>query len=112
MKKQCMVCRVKSCGLEEGQSIKDCPINKFLHILGGKRSMIVLLVLEKPHRFGELKRSIPDISEKMLITTLHSLENTQLIHAQRTLGKELKTTYSLTEKGQRAIILADGIAEF
>ncbi len=41
--------------------------------------MIVLLVLEKPHRFGALKRTIPDITEKMLLATLHDLHKAELI---------------------------------
>jgi DNA-binding HxlR family transcriptional regulator len=58
--------------------------------------MIVLLVLSKPHRFGELKRNIPDITEKVLITTLRDLEKAGMIHRQATLGKHLQTIYSLS----------------
>ena len=74
MKKQCILCHMPNCQLTEQQAVSDCPINKFLKVMGGKRGMIMLLVLETPHRFGELKRTIPDITEKMLITTLQSLE--------------------------------------
>jgi DNA-binding HxlR family transcriptional regulator len=75
MKKQCTICRINNCYLEEGEDVSQCPINKFLALFGGKRDLIVLLSLEQPQRFGQLKKIIVDISEKMLIQTLHKLED-------------------------------------
>lgn len=79
--------------MEEDDAVINCPINKFLRVAGGKRSMIILLVLTKPHRFGELKRTIPDITEKVLISTLRDLEKAGMISREATLGKHLKTVY-------------------
>lgn len=74
--------------------------------------MIILLVLEKPHRFGELKRTIPDITEKMLITTLRVLEEHNLITKEITNGKQLSTTYAISEKWTHALTIAESMAAF
>ncbi len=73
--------------------------------------MIVLLILSKPHRFGELKRSIPDITEKVLIVTLRTLEKSGLINREATLGKHLKTIYSLTPLGQKVQKISYSMAD-
>lgn len=83
MKKQCILCPIENCSLTETQSVNHCPINKFLKVLGGKRGMIVLLVLATPKRFGTLKKAITDISEKMLITTLQDLESAGYITKEK-----------------------------
>ena len=83
MKKQCILCPIDNCSLTEAESVNHCPINKFLKVLGGKRGMIVLLMLDVPKRFGVLKKTITDISEKMLITTLQDLECAEYITKEK-----------------------------
>ncbi len=111
MKKQCIICPINNCWLNDDTSVIHCPINKFLRVTGGKRSMIVLLVLSKPHRFGELKRNIPDITEKVLITTLRWLEKAGMIHRQATLGKHLQTIYSLSPLGAKVQKISHSMAD-
>lgn len=74
--------------------------------------MIVLLVLEKPHRFGALKRTIPDITEKMLLATLHDLHKAELIVHEKILWKIPVSTYSITERWKKALDVAVKMAEF
>ena len=54
----------------------DCPIRNILSRICDKWSMLVLYTLQqKPvMRFNELRKSIPDISQKVLTTTLRTLE--------------------------------------
>jgi len=111
MKKQCTICPITNCSLEEDDSVINCPINKFLRVAGGKWAMIVLLVLTKPHRFGELKRSIPDITEKVLISTLRELEKFGMISREATLGKNLKTIYSLTDLWKKVQKISHDMAD-
>ena len=111
MKKHCLLCRVPDCQLELEQDIRACPLNKFLAVLGGKRGMIVLLLLETPKRFGELKKLLPDISEKMLISTLQSLEKAQYITKEKILGKQIQSTYTITQQGNKALRRAESMAE-
>ena len=75
MKKQCLLCDIPDCSLESDEDVRNCPIHKCLSVIGKKRTLIVLLVLERPMRFGELKRAIPDMTEKVLISRLRRLED-------------------------------------
>jgi len=45
----------------------NCPVRDVLQQIGGKWSTLLLEALAKqPYRFGELRRMIPDISQRML----------------------------------------------
>jgi DNA-binding HxlR family transcriptional regulator len=57
-----------------------CPIRGVLDKLGDKWSMLVILELSAgERRFSELKRQIPDISQKMLTQTLRVLQRDGLV---------------------------------
>jgi DNA-binding HxlR family transcriptional regulator len=63
-----------------GQNLGDCPVRQVLDQIGDKWSTLMLLALsEKPYRFGELRRLIPDISQRMLTQTLRDLQRNGLI---------------------------------
>jgi len=52
-----------------------CPVRNVLDQLGDKWSVLIITALaERPYRFGELKREIPDISQRMLTQTLRDLQ--------------------------------------
>lgn len=58
----------------------DCPIRGVLDRIGDKWSCLLILTLaERPHRFGQLRRAVPDISQRMLTETLRSLQRDGLI---------------------------------
>ena len=49
-----------------------CPIRTTIELVGGKWKLLILFQLSiRPFRLSELKRQIPDISEKMLIQELN-----------------------------------------
>jgi DNA-binding HxlR family transcriptional regulator len=52
----------------------DCAIRDVLDRIGDKWSYLIVLKLQKPQRFGELRREISDISQRMLTETLRSLQ--------------------------------------
>ena len=55
----------------------DCPVRNILARVGDKWSLLVmheLLIHPAPMRFSELRKAIPDISQKVLTTTLRNLE--------------------------------------
>jgi DNA-binding HxlR family transcriptional regulator len=63
-----------------GQNLGDCPVRQVLDQIGDKWSTLMLIALsEKPYRFGELRRLIPDISQRMLTQTLRDLQRNGLI---------------------------------
>ena len=53
----------------------NCPYRDVINRIGDKWSLLILAVLEQnPTRFNELKRTIGDISQKVLTKTLRELE--------------------------------------
>jgi DNA-binding HxlR family transcriptional regulator len=71
--------------LEEISSSEDvnahqCPVVSAIDVLGGKWTIIILYQLRgKTLRFGELKRLIPKITQKMLTHQLRDLEANKLV---------------------------------
>ncbi len=86
------------------------PARSMLALIGDRWTIVVLycLSLREVRRFNELQRQIPDISKKMLVQTLRSLERDGLV--ERTVYPQVppKTEYRLTEEGHR---LREPIAE-
>ncbi|WP_113447309.1 winged helix-turn-helix transcriptional regulator [Rhizobium cremeum] len=85
----------------EGPSLADCPVRSVIDHIGGKWSTLILILLrERPFRFGELRRLVPDISQRMLTQTLRELQRDGYV--QRTVfpTKPPSVEYCLTELGQ------------
>lgn len=89
----------------------NCPIRNVLSRVGDKWLMLVLFTLESNNnqRFKELQRNIPDISQKMLATTLKMLEADGLI--LRVAFSEIppRVEYSLTKKGESLLPLINNL---
>ncbi|GAA3423291.1 winged helix-turn-helix transcriptional regulator [Streptosporangium sandarakinum] len=79
----------------------SCGLDAAVDIVGGKWKALILWALHhEPRRFGELKRSVPGISEKMLIQMLREMEAHGLVHREVYHQVPPKVEYSLTEFGQ------------
>lgn len=63
-------------------------------------------------RFGELKRDVLGITEKMLIQELRHLENLGVISRTAYYEVPPKVEYSLTERGKTLIPLIENIVEW
>jgi DNA-binding HxlR family transcriptional regulator len=77
-----------------------CGLNATLRIISGKWKPLVLFFLRSgPKRYGELKRLIPGVSDKVLIQQLKDLEADQVL--MRTDYNEVppRVDYSLTPLG-------------
>lgn len=78
----------------------DCAIRGVLDRIGDKWSYLIILKLAKrPHRFGELRRAIDDISQRMLTETLRSLQRDGLIDRTVFPTTPPSVEYALTELG-------------
>lgn len=79
----------------------DCPCRDVLDLIGSKWSVLVIGRLEDgPYRFGELRRAVPGITQKMLTQTLRRLEEDGMVN--RKVLAEMRpprVEYSLTELG-------------
>lgn len=78
----------------------QCPIRNILARMSDKWSLLVLYTLTRADRmrFGELRRAIPDVSQKMLTTTLRTLEKDGFV--TRTVYPEVppRVEYALTAR--------------
>ncbi len=80
----------------------DCPCRDVLDLIGSKWSVLVIGRLEEgPYRFGELRRAVPGITQKMLTQTLRRLEEDGMVNRQVLAEmRPPRVEYSLTELGQ------------
>lgn len=76
-------------------------VGKVLAIIGDKWTvMIVRILVERPHRFNEIKRTVGGISQQMLTRTLKALERDGMV--SRTVYPTVppQVEYALTKLGQ------------
>lgn len=79
---------------------KICGIEALVDIIGGKwKTLILFHLIDGTKRFGELKKLMPGITQRMLTNQLRELEADGLI--SREIYKEIppKVEYSLTDLG-------------
>lgn len=90
-----------------------CPVKASLTLLGGKWTLMILFQInENVIRYGELKRAIPGISEKMLIQELNALVENKLVAKKAYPEIPPKVEYRLTELGLKTLPIVDKLAEF
>ena len=72
-----------------------------LKVLGGKWKILILWHLkDQTRRFSELKRLMPEISEKMLIQQLRELEKDEVVNRNVYRDVPPKVEYSFTNYGR------------
>ena len=90
-----------------------CPIRTTLEMLGGKWKLLIIFQLaEAPLRFSALKRRLPDISEKMLVQELKSLQVNDLVDRKNYGEVPPRVEYALTERGRLALPVIRSMREF
>ncbi len=77
-----------------------CGLDAAIAVVGGKWKGLILFALQDgPMRFGELRRAVPGISERVLILQLREMETTGLLHREVYHQVPPKVEYSLTAFG-------------
>lgn len=90
--------------MSEQSSVKElpaCPVETTLMLIGDKWKVLILRdLMPGTKRFGELKKSIGSVSQKVLTAQLRTMENSGLL--TRTVYPEVppRVEYTLTELGQ------------
>ncbi len=86
---------------EKNSIVEICPIRNVISRFGDKWSLLIILLLNENEklRFNQLGKMIPDISTKVLSSTLKTLEADNLV--KRTVYPEVppRVEYNLTETG-------------
>ncbi len=87
----------------------ECGIEFTLSIIGGKWKPLILWLLAKKgiKRYGEIKKFIPTVTNKMLSQQLKELVNDGLIHRKDYKVIPPKVEYRITEKGKTLVPLLD-----
>jgi DNA-binding HxlR family transcriptional regulator len=80
--------------------LAQCPVRGVLDRLGDKWTTLIVVVLsQRPHRFSEIARAVPDISKQMLTQTLRDLERDGLVSRRVVPTKPPRVDYRLTTLG-------------
>jgi DNA-binding HxlR family transcriptional regulator len=81
-----------------------CPSRNVLARLGERWAMLLLVRLkDEPMRFGELRREVEGITQKMLTQSLRRLERDGLITRRTVSEKPLAVEYSLTKRAREVV---------
>ena len=87
--------------MQEVKELPACPVETTLTLIGDKWKVLILRdLLPGTKRFGELKKSIGSVSQKVLTAQLRDMENSGLL--TRTVYAEVppRVEYSLTDLGK------------
>ena len=85
----------------KSQAFVTCPVTFVMEKIGGYWKPIILFnLLSGPKRYSELKRSIPTITEKVLIQHLKQLENDDLLVRRSKPVVPPFVTYELSRSGR------------
>lgn len=91
------------------QALPACPVETTLTLISDKWKVLILRdLLTGTKRFGELKKSIGDVSQKVLTTQLRQMEASGLITRKVYAEVPPRVEYTLTELGcsLRPVLLA------
>jgi len=87
--------------------VKDhfgCPVQATTNAISGKwKVQIVWHLAYGPRRFGELRRLLNGVSEKVLIAQLRELAMEHVVSRESSGTQPLKTVYSLSPAGKELI---------
>ncbi|MBL3687307.1 transcriptional regulator [Leucobacter zeae] len=89
-------------------ALSVCPVEVTVSVVGGSWKLtIVQKLLRGALRFGELRRAVGDVTERVLTRQLRELEADGLVHREVFAEVPPRVEYSLTPLGESARPLVD-----
>ncbi|MEE0016152.1 MAG: helix-turn-helix domain-containing protein [Clostridia bacterium] len=86
---------------KSNDNLPACPVETTLMLIGNKWKVLIIRdLLTGTKRFGELKKSIGKVSQKVLTTQLRDMEEDGLISRKIYAEVPPRVEYSLTELGK------------
>lgn len=87
--------------MQQTKELPACPVETTLMLIGDKWKVLILRdLMPGTKRFGELKRSIGNVSQKVLTAQLREMEANGLVNRHVYAEVPPKVEYSLTELGK------------
>lgn len=101
---------LKTCGNKK----YHCTVELTLQIIGGKWKPIIIYHLGRDGtlRFSELKRTMPNITQKMLTQQLRELEADSIVHREVYAQVPPRVEYSLTSLGESVLPVVHQLCEW
>jgi DNA-binding HxlR family transcriptional regulator len=94
-------------------SMDDCPVRDVLASVGGKwTSLMIIGLADGPRRFSQLRRFIPDISQRMLTQTLRDLQRDGYLTRTVYPTQPPSVEYQLTPLGHSFLALLRSLVQW
>lgn len=95
------------------QKLPACPVETTLSLISNRWKVLIIRdLLDGSNRFGELKKSMGTISQKVLTANLREMEADNLITRKVYAEVPPKVEYSLTETGYSLKPILDAMYEW
>lgn len=96
--------------MNEIKELPACPVETTLSLIGDKWKVLILRdLITGTKRFGELKKSIGTVSQKVLTAQLRNMEENGLVHREVYAEVPPRVEYSLTELDQSLKPILDAL---
>ena len=95
------------------KKIMDCPVATTINLIGNKWKLLIIRdLLGGTKRFGELRKSLTGISQRVLTENLRDLEKDGLVNRKVYAEVPPKVEYSLNETGLSLSPIINAMAEW
>lgn len=95
------------------KELPDCPVEVTLKLIGDRWKVLIIRdLLTGTKRFGELKKSLDGISQKVLTSNLRAMEHSGLVERKVYPEVPPKVEYTLTETGHSLKPIFDAMNEW
>lgn len=99
--------------MHQTNDLPACPVETTLMLIGDKWKVLILRdLMPGTKRFGELKKSIGSVSQKVLTSQLRDMEEKGLISRKVYAEVPPRVEYSLTELGKSLSPILDAMREW
>ena len=90
-----------------------CPVQRVIEMIGGKWKLVILFhLLDGTKRFNELRRLMPEVTQRMLTRQLRELEEHEIVKRKVYPQIPPKVEYSVTELGKSLKSILDVIHDW